>query len=56
MATWTLVSTLVACPSCSTTDLVRDIVFGADFWTNVGVGLLPFTVILAVCVFVHRGT
>jgi hypothetical protein len=44
----------VACPSCPTTDKVRWIVFGAGFWSNVAVVIVPFVVIGVVVSFAHR--
>ncbi len=43
----------LACPSCATSERVRCVVLGEDFWTNVGISILPFVVVLAVSYFVY---
>jgi hypothetical protein len=46
-------ATAAACPSCPSAGQVRCIVFGQGFWTNLGIGVLPFAVITAICLVVH---
>lgn len=43
-----------ACPSCPTTGDVRGIVFGLEYWSNLGIATLPFIVIGIVALLAHR--
>jgi len=43
-----------ACPSCPTADRVRFLVLGDDFWSNVAIACVPFAVVGAVSVLLHR--
>jgi hypothetical protein len=45
---------MLACPSCATGDRVDAIVF-SDFWTNLGIAVLPFAIVIAVTVLLSRG-
>ncbi len=54
MNSFALVTTAALCPSCPTTERVRCIVFGEGFFTNVMIAVLPFTVIAAITLVVHR--
>jgi hypothetical protein len=50
-----LASSASACPLCHTEtgDKIRAAVFGADFWFNVGVTVLPFAIFLSITAFIY---
>jgi hypothetical protein len=43
-----------ACPGCEAASLARSEIFGAGFFRNLAVALLPFVIIGAVCVRVQN--
>jgi uncharacterized membrane protein YhdT len=45
---------VLSCPRCSTTDAVRAEVFGAGFWTELAVLVLPLAFIAMIAAVLHR--
>jgi hypothetical protein len=46
---------MLVCPACPTSDRVQSIVFADGFWTNLGIAVLPFAIVIAVTVLLARG-